>query len=48
MFFLTGRLIRKVLKEENWDMGFAFESVPGYVEKALGAFIRRQEMAGRQ
>ena len=48
VFFLTGRLIRKALKEENWDMGFAFESVPGYVEKALGAFIRRQEMAGRQ
>ena len=40
-FFLTGRLVRKFLREDNWDMGFAFEAVPGYVEKALGAFIRR-------
>jgi c-di-GMP-binding flagellar brake protein YcgR len=48
VFTLTGRIVRKILKEDNWEMGFAFEAVPGYVEKALGAFIRRQEMAGRQ
>ncbi|NLA91563.1 MAG: flagellar brake protein, partial [Synergistaceae bacterium] len=48
VFFLTGRLVRKFLREENWEMGFAFDAVPGFVEKVLGAFIRRQEMAGRQ
>ncbi|MBL3540705.1 PilZ domain-containing protein, partial [Aminivibrio sp.] len=47
-FFLAGKVVRKLKKEDNWEIGFAFESMPGSVEKPLGAFIRQQELAGRQ
>jgi c-di-GMP-binding flagellar brake protein YcgR len=47
-FYLSGKVARKLRKEDVWEIGFAFESMPGSVEKPLGAFIRQQELAGRQ
>jgi c-di-GMP-binding flagellar brake protein YcgR len=47
-FFLSGKVARKFQKEDAWEVGFAFEAMPGSVEKTLGAFIRQQELAGRQ
>ena len=47
-YFLAGKVVRKLRKEDVWEMGFAFEAMPGSVEKTLGAFIRQQELAGRQ
>lgn len=46
--FLTGNAVRREQKGEGWELGFAFEAVPAFMEKTLGAFIRQQELAGRQ
>jgi len=47
-FFLAGKVVRKLKKNDVREIGFAFEFMPGSVEKTLGAFIRQQELAGRQ
>ncbi len=45
---LAGKIVKKMPKDDVFDIGVAFDSVPASVEKALGRFIRQQELAGRQ
>ena len=47
-FFLAGKIVKKIETVESAQFGISFDSIPGCVEKILGAFIRQQELAGRQ
>ncbi len=40
-------MARFVDETQNTDLGLAFEILPGMVEKALGRFVRHQELASR-
>ena len=40
-------MARFVEETQNTDLGLAFEILPGLVEKALGRFVRHQELASR-
>nr|WP_321500060.1 flagellar brake domain-containing protein [uncultured Dethiosulfovibrio sp.] len=40
-------MARFIDETENTDLGLAFEILPGLVEKALGRFVRHQELASR-
>ncbi len=46
-FFLTGKIVKKIEGVESAQFGISFDSMPGFVEKILGNFIRQQELAGR-
>lgn len=46
--FLTGKVVKKFVKNDLYEMGIAFDAVPAFTEKILGNFIRQQELAGRQ
>ena len=46
-FFLTGKIVKRIEREELAEFGISFDSMPGFMEKYLGNFIRQQELAGR-
>lgn len=47
-YLLVGKIVKKIPKNEVWEVGVVFEGVPVFAEKPLGNYIRQQELAGRQ